>query len=98
LKSSDSSARLRLLIALTPKTVVSPQLMVQTSLVEMLELDCRLNPGSRCELRALADLTTTNFTVLTNYSAGTAALEARFATTPSAAQHYYRLVETGSGN
>ncbi len=72
--------------------------MVQTSLVEMLELDCRLNPGSRCELRALADLTTTNFTVLTNYSAGTAALEARFATTPSAAQHYYRLVETGSGN
>ena len=93
MKSSDSGARLRLLIALTPKTVVSPQLMVQTSLVEMLKFDCRLNPGSRCELRVFGDLATTNYTVLTNYSAGTAALEARFVTMPSAAQRFYRLVE-----
>ena len=97
-REGPADQRPRLVIGFTPPPVAAPRLTGRSLPDGTLELDCRLNPGSRCELRALADLTTTNFTVLTNYLAGPTGLEARFATAPSAAQRYYRLVETGSGN
>lgn len=97
-REGPAEQRPRLVIGFTPPPAAAPKLTGRSLPDGTLELDCRLNPGSRCELRALADLGTTNFTVLTNYLAGPTGLEARFATTPSAAQRYYRLVETGSAN